>query len=114
MNVEGRRYMKNADKIVVLALISICAAIAFLTIRNDRHYNNERQSEASRIASQDSSARKQMDSLSMMLNDATTQLDSIRCLQKDNIKIVNRDLDSINKSLEKIARIGQRKINSKK
>lgn len=110
MNVEGRGYMKNADKIVVLVLIIICAAIAFLTIRNDRHYN----SEASRIASQDSSARKQMDSLSTMLNDATTQLDSIRCLQKENIKIVNRDLDSINKSLEKIGRIGQRKINSNK
>ena len=106
--------MKNTNKIIVLVLIIICAVIAFLTIRNDSHYNNERQSEASRIGSQDSSARKQLDSLSMMLNDVTTQLDSIRCLQKESIKTVNRDLDSINKSLDKIERIGQRKINSKK
>ena len=106
--------MKNADKIMVLVLIIICAVIAILTIRNDSHYCEERQNEASRIACQDSFARKQMDSLSTMLNDVTTQIDSIRCFQKENIEIVNRKFDSINKSLDKIRRIGQQKINSKK
>lgn len=114
MNVEGRGYMKNADKIVVLALIIICAAIAFLTIRNDRHYNNERQSEASRIASQDSFTRKQMDSLSTMLNEVTNQLDSLCCFQKENNEIVNRDIESIKESLDKIGRIKQQKTNLKK
>lgn len=114
MNVEGGGYMKNVDKIVVLALIIMCAAIAILTIRNDSHYNKERQREANRIASHDSFAQKQMDSLSTMLNDVTTQMDSIRYFQKENIEIVNRNFDSINKSFDKIRKIGQQKINSKK
>jgi len=106
--------MKNADKIMVLVLIIICAVIAILTIRNDNHYSKERQNEANRIAREDSSARKQMDSLSIMLNDMTTQLDFIHCLQKENNEIANRGFDSLNKSLDKIGRMGQQKINSKK
>lgn len=106
--------MNNANKIMVLALIILCAVIAILTIRNDSHYCEERQNEANRIACQDLSARKQMDSLSTILNDLMTQLDSIRYLQKENIEIVNRDFDSINKSLDKIRKIEQQKINSKK
>lgn len=107
--------MKNDDKIVVLALIIICAAMAILTIRNDSHYNKERQSEANKIASQDSFVRKQMDSLStMMMDDVKTQLDSIRFFQKENNKIMNRGFESIKKSLDKTGRTGQQKINSKK
>ena len=106
--------MNNANKIMVLALIILCAVIAILTIRNDSHYCEERQNEASRIACQDSFAHKQMDSLSMMLNDVTTQLDPIPYLQKENNIIVNQDFEYIKKSLDKVGRIGQQKINSKK
>lgn len=106
--------MKNANKIVILALALLCASIVILAIRNDVRFNEERKEAIRQKDSLDSTARTQADSLMVILNNVTDQLDSIRYDQYEHNDMMKRDVDSIKNSLEQITRIKQQRLNTKK
>lgn len=106
--------MKNANKIVILTLGILGAAIVFLAVRNDIRFNKARKQEVRQKASLDSTARTQADSLMVILNNVTDQLDSIRYVQYEHNDMMKRDVDSIKSSLEQITRIKQQRPNTKK
>lgn len=106
--------MKSANGIVVLALGVLCAAIVFLAVRNDVRFNEQRKEEVGRKDSLDSVTRTQADSLMVILNNVTDQLDSIRYVQDEHSDIMKRNIDSIKSSHEYITGIKQQRIDSKK
>ena len=106
--------MKSANKIVVLALGVLCAAMVFLAIRNDVRFNELREEEVRRKDSLDSTTRTQADSLLVILNNVTDQLDSIRYVQDEHNDIMKRNIDSIKSSLEYITRIKRLRLDSNK
>lgn len=106
--------MKGFNRIIILALAILCAAIVFIAIRNDIRFNKERKESVRQKESLDSTARTQADSLMVILNNVTDRLDSIRYDQKESNEIMKRDIDSIKISLEHITRIKQQRLNTKK
>lgn len=106
--------MKNTNRIVIFALCIMCAAIIFLTVRNDVRFNEELKEEIRQKTKLDSTARSQTYSLTALLNNVTVQLDSIRYNQKESNEIMKRDIDSIKSSLEHITRTKQQRLNTKK
>lgn len=108
------RLLKNVNRIVISALAVLCAAIVFLAIRNDVHFNKERKEEVRHKDSLDLTARTQTDCLMLILNNVTDQLDSIRYVQYEHYDMIKRDIDSIKISLEYITRIEKQRLNIKK
>ena len=99
--------MKNANKIVILALGILGAAIVFLSIRNDIRFNKARKQEVRQKASLDSTARTQADSLTAILNNVSDQLDSIRRVQHEHNDMMKRDVDFINCFLDQSGNVGR-------
>ncbi len=99
--------MKNANKIVILALGILGAAIVFLAIRNDIRFNKARKQEVRQKASLDSTARTQADSLTAILNNVSDQLDSIRRVQHEHNDMMKRDVDFINCFLDQSGNVGR-------
>ncbi len=106
--------MKNTNRIIIFALCIMCAAIIFLTVRNDVRFNEELKEEIRQKTKLDSTACSQTYSLTALLNNVTDQLDSIRYDQKESNEIMKRDIDSIKSSLEHITRTKQQRLNTKK
>ena len=99
--------MKNANKIVILTLGILGAAIVFLAVRNDIRFNKARKQEVRQKASLDSTARTQADSLTAILNNVSDQLDSIRCVQHEHNDMMKRDVDFINCFLDQSGNDGR-------
>lgn len=99
--------MKNANKIVILALGILGAAIVFLAVRNDIRFNKARKQEVRQKASLDSTARTQADSLTAILNNVSDQLDSIRRVQHEHNDMMKRDVDFINCFLDQSGNDGR-------
>lgn len=99
--------MKNANKIVILALGILGAAIVFLAIRNDIRFNKARKQEVRQKASLDSTARTQADSLTAILNNVSDLLDSIRRVQHEHNDMMKRDVDFINCFLDQSGNVGR-------
>ncbi len=99
------------NSIINWLLIVLAVGIVFLTNRNDCHFNEEKKLETCNIAKQDSLECKQMESISSMLKKTTVQLDSIKCIQKENSKIEVQNNGFIKKSLNQIGYIEQQILN---
>lgn len=103
--------MVREKRLVILLLVVWLGIIVSFTIRNDCRFNNERCIANGETLKRDSMMYKQTDSMVVLLNQVSNQLDSIRIMQKDYHAFEMRNNDTIKTSLGKIERTERRIFN---
>ena len=90
------------NRIIVVFFIILITTIFFLAIRNDFHFNEDKECKAYKIAKNDSLEYERMNCISSMLKIIIIQLDSISRIQKENNEIEIHHNKSVEKSLNQI------------
>lgn len=101
--------MKEQRNIILLS--GLLGIIIFLSIRNDYVYNEERCVLNDEKTKKDSKMHKQTDSIVVLLNQVSNQLDSMRIEQKDFHAFEIRNNDTIKTFLGIIERKERRILN---
>lgn len=103
---EASVAMKRKQIFIVLALGVLLVVIMALSIRNDCRFYKQLLVKDRETLNRDSLMNGQMDSITISLNEATAQLDSIRREQKEYNRKEDLNTDTIKTSLTQINRIG--------
>ena len=99
---------------MVVILGILLAFILFRTTRNDIHFNEVRVQEIRKMDERDSSTRKRMDSLSIIVKEVATHVDSIFTTQDEIIETEKQNQEAIQHSLEQIKRAQRQMLNQVK
>ena len=103
---------KKSNSVAALSLVALMMVIVFITVRNDRRFNEEREREDLKKEIRDSVSRAQMESLFIRVNMIQIHLDSIRCAQIDDRETEERNFDAVKKSLNQLERKQRQLLNS--
>ena len=101
------------QRIYICVLCATLLVIIFLSIEKDNHYNRLREMDAIEAVKQDSLLRMQIDTIIVLLNKITVQLDSINDMQKEYNELEQLNIDTVKRSLGQLNRIGRRILNMK-
>lgn len=100
------------SRLVIIALVSLSAVIVYLAIANDLKYNTKRDSEAEDKEIMELCIRAQIDSLTMRLQDMSSQLDMINGILMESKEAVERDLESANQSFGRLEKTSRQILNA--
>lgn len=106
--------MKKRNSFVVLVLGVLIVVIIALSIINDYRFNEERRIMGRETDAMDSLMLKQIDSVIVLLNNITVELDSIQGTEKENNVIETQNIDTIKSLLSEIKMTSQNILSPKK
>lgn len=106
--------MKKRNSFVVLVLGVLIVVIIVLSIINDNRFNEERRMMGRETVAMDSLMLKQIDSVIVLLNNITVELDSIQGTEKENNVIETQNIDTIKSLLSEIKMTSQNILSPKK
>lgn len=106
--------MRRKDIIIIILVAAIIVFIAFLTIKNDMHFNERRAHEHKKNEQQDSITIEQTNRLRDGLNVVTIQLDSMKETQKRNDETERQHYEITKHSLDQIKRVQRQVLNEMK
>lgn len=106
--------MKKRNSFVVLVLGVLIVVIIALSIINDYRFNEERRMMGRETVAMDSLMLKQIDSVIVLLNNITVELDSIQGTEKENNVIETQNIDTIKSLLSEIKMTSQNILSPKK
>lgn len=106
--------MKKRNSFVVLVLGVLIVVIIALSIINDYRFNEERRMMGRETVAMDSLMLKQIDSVIVLLNNITVELDSIQGTEKENNVIETQNIGTIKSLLSEIKMTSQNILSPKK